>query len=80
MLSSEQRTVIGSIVQLLVLDVPIRYQMYQMYRISKQLEVSRLIQECDAVEELCEWSKVIVNQIHIQNHSKNIFNIQIKIW
>ena len=41
-----------------------------MFRIAKQLEISRLINECNTVEELCQWFRVFVNQIGLKEGKK----------
>ena len=42
----------------------------QMFRISKQLEISQTILTCTNVDEILEWLKVIVNQIGIEEGKK----------
>ena len=37
-----------------------------MFRISKQLEISRRIGQCETVEDLCEWLRVVLHQIGLQ--------------
>ena len=46
------------------------YHTSPMFRISKQLEISRRIHDCETVEELCQWFKLIVNGIGVQEASK----------
>ena len=41
-----------------------------MFRISKQLAISQSIRACQTTEELCQWFRVIINQIDIHDARK----------
>ena len=41
-----------------------------MFRISKQLALSQSIRDCQTVEELCQWFRVIIDQIDIHDARK----------
>ena len=41
-----------------------------MFRITKQLKISQSINECNTVEELCQWFRVFVNQIGLKEGKK----------
>ena len=45
-----------------------------MFRISKQLEISRLIRECETIEEVCQWFKVLAESIGIQKARRLVAN------
>ena len=49
-----------------------------MFRIAKQLEITRLIHKCETSEELCQWFTAIVNLIGVQQGRTIIANAFLK--
>ena len=45
-----------------------------MFRISKQLEISRLIRDCETIEEVCQWFRVLVESIGVQKARRLVAN------
>ena len=45
-----------------------------MFRFSKQLEISRLINKCKTTDELCQWFRNVVEEIGVENSKRILSN------